>query len=605
MKERLTSENGRLLLGGKDFFLVSGDLHYFRVHPADWGKRLALMKDFGLTAVQTYCPWNLHEPKRGEFDFEGLLDLGRFIDEAAEQGLKVLLRPAPFICSECAFGGMPAWLLGPRELALRSLDPRFIEPLEEYYRKLAEIIVPRLSTNGGPVIAVALENEYGGISHDLPYLEKLAEILKNVGVDVPFYTTDGNVPSWIRNGTTAECIMEGQNYRAKPGDAAIAKKYHDELHPDSPFFVGELWAGRAIYWDEPFSFRDPRETAEAFREALELGAYVNFYMFAGGTNFGSFSGAVVGKSYTPRPDAPARYIAHTTSYDEDSLISECGLPTEKYYLCRDVLDKFLGKPVRERKPYPYQAQAIGEVKFTEEAPLFENLDALTSLKRDSVRQLTMEEMGEDTDFLLYSTRVTSFGMRLDSRFLLRDVRDRATLYADGEYIGTVLRDRGDEVAYPLPKEGCDLQILVENIARINTGMDLDFERKGILKDVRYANTRLVGWENRALDLKNIKNLHYEPIKTVPDENIPVFLRASFKAEPGVDSYLLTEGFTRGHVWINGFDIGRFWDVGPQRTLYIPGALLKEENIIEILDINPTGKKSIKFADKMIFEEETV
>lgn len=604
MGKVLTSKDGKLYFGGEPFNLISGDIHYFRIHESSWRKRLELMKDFGITAVQTYCPWNLHNPKPNEFNFTGILDVAKFIDLVDELGMKVMLRPAPFICSECDFGGMPSWVAHDRDAVPRSLDQRYISAVDAYYKEICKIIVPRLSTNGGPIIAVALENEFGGVSNDVPYLEKLGEILSKYGVDVPFYTTDGNGYFWQYTGTTKDCILEGLNYRAVLGPAESAKRNHDRAQMERPFFVGELWAGRAIYWGEPFKYRDPKETADAYKEALELGAYVNFYMFAGGTNFGSFSGGVIGKSYTPRPDTPSRYIAHTTSYDEDSLISENGVPTEKYYLCRDVLDEYLGKPKRERVPYEYEAQKILNVQLNESAEMFKNLDVLTEIEVDSVLPKFMEDIGQDYGFILYSQHTATFGDDIDSKLRLGDVRDRATVYVNGKYVGKNVRDREIEpIAFKIPKEGVDLDVLVENIARINTGEELIYERKGILRDIRYNSTRLVGWKNRAITLKDISKLDYNPITDEIADDLPVFLKGTFDAKAGVDTFVKTTGFTRGYIWVNGFNLGRYWEIGPQMTLYVPGALLKEKgNVIEILDVNPKNNpRKIDFIDRHLLE----
>ena len=604
MSNKLNSKNGKLYLGNEPFYLVSGDMHYFRIHPSDWRKRLELMKDFGLTAVQTYCPWNLHNPKPGEFNFDGILDLGRFIDMVAETGMKVMLRPAPFICAEWDFGGIPSWVAHDRDIVLRSMDERYINAVDAYYAELCKIIVPRLSTNGGPILAVALENEFGGVSLDTPYLEKLAEILTKYGVDVPFYTTDGCVHAWLYNGTIDGTILEGLNYRAVPGPAAKAKEYHEKAHPDKPLFVGELWAGRSNYWGEPFRYRNPQETADAFKEALELGAYVNFYMFAGGTNFGPMSGGIVGKSFSPRPDTPIRYIAHTTSYDEDAPISEYGTPTEKYYLCRDVLDEYLGKPKRERVQYEYKAQKILNIQLNESAELFDNLGNLTEIEVDSIAPKYMEDIGQDYGFILYSKHVPSFGIELDSKLRMDKVCDRATIYVNGKYVGKNVRDRiTDPIPFKMPLNGVDLDVLVENTARINTCECFNYERKGILGDIRYNGTRLVGWKNRAITLKDISSLKYRPITDEIKDDIPVFLKGTFNADAGVDTFVRTEGFTRGYIWVNGFNLGRYWFVGPQMTLYVPGALLKDkDNVIEILDINPRNNpRKIDCVDRHIME----
>lgn len=605
MKNILNAREKKLFIGDEPFYLASGDIHYFRIHPSQWRKRLELMKDFGLTAIQTYCPWNLHEPKEGVFDFSGMLDLGAFIDLCREVGLKVMLRPAPYICAEWDFGGIPSWVARDRDVVLRSLDERYINAVDGYYKELCKIFVPRLSTNEGPILAVALENEFGGVANDIPYLNKLAEILTKYGVDVPYYTTDGAEQQMLRLGTTDDCIMEGLNYRAVPGPAKNVLKFHEAMNPDRPFFVGELWAGRAIYWGDPFSYRKPEETSEAYREALELGAYVNFYMFAGGTNFGPMSGGVVGYSFAPRPGTPSRYIAHTTSYDEDALISEYGTPTEKYYLCRDVLDDYLGRPRRPRKAYDYKAQKILNIKLDESAELFDNLDALTELEVDGHAPKYMEDIGQDYGFLLYSSSIPSFGLELDKSLTIDDVHDRATVYVNGEYVGKNVRDREREpIEFKLPLGGIEkLDILVENVARINAGREFNYERKGIIGDVRYNYMRIMEWKHRAITLKDISKLAYKPIDDLITDDMPVFLKGTFDAEAGVDTFVHTAGFTRGYIWVNGFNLGRYWNIGPQMTLYVPGAVLKEkDNVIEIFDVNPKNNpRKIDCLDRHLLE----
>ena len=601
MGEILNCKDGRLYLNDNPFYLVSGDMHYFRVHPSQWSERLKLMRDFGLTAVQTYCPWNLHEPKRGEYNFSGLLDLGKFLDTAAAEGLKVLLRPAPYICSEWDFGGLPAWLLYDN-IPVRTHDPKYLEAVDEYYREICKVIVPRLSTNGGPVIAVALENEYGGAALDREYLVALRDMLCKYGIDVPLYTTDGLNITMLHCGTIDGVIMRGINFRSTPGLPARAKELHQSENPGMPFFIGELWAGRSMHWGEPFEYRKPEETAVAFKEALEAGAYVNFYMFSGGTNFGFMSGANYGRSYSPRPDTPVRYIPITTSYDCSSPISEYGEPTEEYYMCRDVLDEFTGRAKRTDR-VKRKAQNIGRVELSEAAYLFDNLDVLAAAKREYVHPLTMEDMRQDYGFIMYRKHIPFLGTDAPQRVGLFEVRDRATVYADGKYIGHVMRDRvGDDIKISVPENGTVLCVLVENVARLNNGKMPWFERKGITQHIDVGCLAMIGWETISLPLNDISRLHYKATDGVVGQDLPVFMKGRFDAAAGVDTFVHMEGFTKGCVWINGFNIGRYWNVGPQMTLYVPGALLKDsKNTIEIFDVEPKGKTYVELIDRHLLE----
>ncbi|MDP4133564.1 MAG: beta-galactosidase [Bacillota bacterium] len=578
----LRIEKDGFYLNDEKFFLASGDIHYFRIYPTDWERRLLLMKDFGLTAIQTYVPWNLHEPKKGKFNFEGILDLEKFLKLTDGLGLKVLFRPAPFICSECDFGGMPSWLLKERDMEPRCCDPSFLNAVKNYYKELIPRILPYLSTNGGPIIMVAVENEYGGSGYDKEYLKFLADTMKDLGVNVPFYTTDNEI-SMLNIGSLPGTFL-GANFRSTPGTCKIFADYMEKRFPEYPFFVGELWAGCSSYWGDPFYYRDPAEVAASYKECLERG-FVNSYMFTGGTNFGFFSGAIEGTSFRSKPQTPSRYIAHTTSYDVDAPISENGVPKEKYYLMRAELDKFLGKEVRPKEDYPYEAQKLN-IKFSKCAYLFDNLDALTETEADSIGPKPMEDYGQDYGFILYTTSIEGYPEAGKCNINIGGLRDRATLYGDGEYLGKYTRDRKEEtIKVDMTDRNLHLDVLVENVARINTGKNINFERKGILGYVQFKFAKHYHWHTRTLPMNDISGLSYKPLTDIKD-NQPVFLKGTFDANKGVDTFLDMRGWGRGFVVINGFNIGRFWEVGPQYTLYVPGGLLKEkDNTIEVFDVN--------------------
>lgn len=574
-------------LNGEPFYMASGDIHYFRIHPSAWHRHFLLAKDFGLTAIQIYVPWNLHEPKKGEFDFSGILDLPAFLQMAQDYDLKVLLRPAPYICSECEFGGLPPWLLFDEKVRIRCSEPTYLAHVKDYYKVLIEKIRPYLYTNGGPVIMVALENEYGGAGYDKKYMQFIADTLTELGIDVPFYTTDGSA-TMLHLGSLPN-VFVGSNFRSNPGTATHFADFTERDYSEFPFFVGEFWSGRAIYWGEPYQKRDPMPTAQAYAESLERGA-LNFYMFSGGTNFGMFSGAAVGKSFTPRPDTPVRYIAHVTSYDEDALVSENGLPTEKYYLCRDVLDKHLGKPKRTDRtlPFAYETQNL-TIPFTQMARLFDNIDVLTEAQAQTVAIEPMEYLEQMRGLTLYTTEVEGWETAGMIDLKIAGVHDRATVYDGETYLGMVVRDREQEPLYWNAKNRtAKLNILVESLARINCGMELDNDRKGITRYVQLDCAKLYHWNMRALPLEDISSVAYQPFseeKVI--ENDPIFYKATFDAKADTDTFLDMQVFGHGFVWINGFNIGRFWNIGPQYTLYVPGGLLKDkDNVIEVLDINP-------------------
>lgn len=593
------SEQG-LKLGGEKFYLASGDVHYFRIMPEDWERRLFLARDFGLTAIQTYVPWHLHEPHPGTFDFSGRLDLKRFLELADRMGLKVMLRPAPYICSECDFGGLPSWLLKNKDIHVRCMDKEYMAAVEKYYERLTKEFVPMLSTNGGPIIAVAIENEYGSSGDDKEYLWELTKILVRNGVDVPLYTTDGELNIHLTNGTLPGC-WAGVNFRAMPQFCKNALDKLKKFKPEFPLFVGEFWSGRSAHWGYGFHHLDPVETAKAYKYCLERGAYVNFYMFSGGTNFGFTSGGIMGGQFEKKPGDERKFATHLTSYDVDALVSEDGTPKEKYFLCRDVLDEYRNKPKRPHIAPNHPTQSILGISLNQIAFLLENKEEASVKCVESVGPYSMEDLDQNFGYVLYSAEVP--GSDADALLRFESMNDRANIYMDGKYITTYMRDRkmNDAVVH-IPKEGAKLDILVENLGRHQIGICLR-ERKGILGEVALVGN-LYHWTNWSMPLENLDRLRYRELqKDEKPDCLPVFLKGTFQAQPGIDTYVDMHGFGHGNVWINGFNLGRYWNIGPQMTLYLPGSLLKEkDNVIEILDTEYTGeKKHIDLIDHSILE----
>lgn len=608
----LTYDKKSFYLDGEPFRLIAGDIHYYRIHRKDWERHLDLAVDFGLNTIQTYVPWNAHEPRPGEFNFSGMLDLAAYLELCHSKGLKVLLRPSPFICSEWELGGQPAWLLKDRDMSLRSSYPGYFDALKRYYDRLIPEFLPYLSTNGGPIIAVAVENEYGGFGNDHKYIDGIADMLRRGGVDVPLFTTDGDPDHMLTFGRqTEENALFGVNFRATAGRSAEAKKMYLKYCKDQPFFIGEFWAGRSMHWGEPFYHRPPEDTAAALKEALELDGHLCFYMFSGGTNFGFMSGANYDTSYSPRHGATKRYIPLLTSYDVDALVCESGHPTVKYFLCRDVLDEFLGKKKRPHVYNPRPTQGF-TVELGESADMFENIDALTEKKVNTLTPKPMEDYDQNYGMILYSTVIDAFE---DNAYPLSPPKylDRANIYVDGEWFATMLRDRGTtrvaegvNVVDGLPTLKQNGQVrridtLVENVARVNHRSPMNYERKGLEDCLLYAGVKLFNYETRTLPLTDLSRLTWE--KKRHTDNKPCFFRGTFDAKCDADTYVCFEGFGHGYIWINGFNLGRYDGAGPQLTLYLPCHLLKESgNEIIVLDIAPVGEiKSINFLEHEILE----
>ena len=612
---KLTFDKNGFYLDEKPFRMIAGDIHYFRIHQNDWAKRLDLAVDFGLNTIQTYVPWNAHEPHPGVYNFEGMLNLGEYLHLCGEKGLKVLLRPSPYICSEWDLGGLPSWLLKDREMTIRSSDPTYLAYVKNYYDHLIPEFLPYLATNGGPIIAVAIENEYGSYGSDKKYLQAIADMLVEGGVDVPLYTTDGDRNYMLVFGRPDKDNFFGVNYRAHVGTSAPAERIARANGENMPFFVGEFWAGRSMHWGEPFKHRPPAQTSEGFKEALELGGNVCFYMFSGGTNFGFMGGGNVGASFSPRPGTPARYIPHTTSYDVDAPISEDGRPTEKYFLCRDVLDEYLGKEKRPHIAPEHPTQAL-TVELTKSAKLFDNLEALTEKRAFTASPKPMEYFDQNYGLIMYSTTLEAFE---EGHMKLRPhkFRDRATMFVDGDWFATYMRDRSCKAAEgvyisedqkaAIVQKGTErkIDVLVENTGRINYGVFLPDERKGMEECLLYGSVKLFGYDTRTIPLEDLSALDWK--ENTSTDHMPCFFGGEFDAKSGVDTYVSFESFGHGYVWINGFNLGRYDSAGPQMTRYLPGHFLKDSgNEIIVLDIDPIGeKRTVELLDQEILEGESV
>ena len=592
---KLTFDNNGFYLDGTPYKIIAGDIHYFRIPRKDWESILDLAIDFGLNTIQTYVPWNAHEPSDSVYNFTEDLDLAAYLEICHQKGLMVLLRPSPYICSEWELGGLPARLLKDRTMNLRTSDPKFLAEVEKYYNHLIPVFLPYLSTKGGPIIAVSVENEYGGYGNDTKYLRLLADMMKDQGVDVPLYTTDSYPDYNLVFGRLDDEGFVGVNYRAIAGESLRAKNELKKIADHTPFFIGEMWAGRSMHWGEPFYHRNPVETATAFKEALELDGNVCFYMFAGGTNFGFMGGGNISRSYSPRPDTPIRYIPHTTSYDVDALIGEGGEPTEKYFLCKEVLDKHLEKTSKVKNWYKKPRQSI-LISINETADLFENIEQLTEFSCYETIPKPMEDYGQSYGLILYTTIMPAFESS-SHPIAPYKYKDRANLYVDDCWFATFMRDRGltrciegasiIEGMPVLKSNGLErkIDILVENTGRINYGREIVDERKGLEDAINCYGAKLMGYETRTLPLNDLSRLVFQ--NKPHTKHRPCFFRGFFDAKSGIDSFVDFEKFGHGYIWVNGFNLGRYDSAGPQMTLYLPGHLLKESNNeIIILDIDP-------------------
>ncbi|MEF3304626.1 glycoside hydrolase family 35 protein [Paenibacillus sp. GYB003] len=573
---QLEVQGGRFVWNGKPIRIVSGAIHYFRTVPDYWRDRLLKLKACGFNTVETYVAWNIHEPKPGVFHFEGLADIERFIRTAGELGLFVIVRPSPYICAEWEFGGLPAWLLADSDMRLRCSHKPFLDRVDAYYDVLLPKLKPLLSTNGGPIIAVQIENEYGSYGNDSTYLEHLRQSMASRGIDVLMFTSDGPTDSMLQGGTLPG-VLATVNFGSRVGEAFAKLR---EYQADGPVMCMEFWNGWFDHWGEHHHTRDAEDVARVLEQMLDEGGSVNFYMFHGGTNFGFYSGA-----NCPSPDV---YQPTITSYDYDVLLTEAGDPTDKFYAVRNVLSRYADVP-ELALPEPAPKRAYGRVRMSSRADLLANLDAL-SQPVASVYPVPMEKLGQNDGFILYETTIS--GPRAAHELNIQDVRDRALVFVDGKYRGVVERwNKETKVSFDVPKEGVKLSILVENMGRINYGAYMK-DHKGITEGVRFGYQFLFGWTIRPLPLDDLSALVYgEP----GSAETPGFYKATLRIDEPADTFVYLDGWTKGVIWVNGFNLGRYWNKGPQKSLYVPAPLLRQgDNDIVVLELHGTESPEIEF-----------
>lgn len=572
---QLDVRDGDFLRGGAPHRVLSGAIHYFRVHPDLWEDRLRRLAAMGLNTVETYVAWNFHERVRGEVDFTGPRDLARFITLAGELGLDVIVRPGPYICAEWDFGGLPAWLMTEPDIALRTSDPVFLKAVDEWFDAVVPVIRPLLTTAGGPVVAVQVENEYGSYGDDAAYLEYCRKGLLDRGIDVLLFTSDGPGADWLDNGVIPG-VFATVNFGSRTDEAFAELR---KVQPAGPDMVMEYWNGWFDHWGEPHHTRDVADAAGVLEDILRAGGSVNFYMAHGGTNFGLWSGANV-EDGTFQPTV--------TSYDYDAAVGEAGELTPKFHAFREVISRYAVGAPPELPPVPVRL-APQTVALDGWVALLDSLD-LFAAPVSGPAPKSMEALGQDHGLVHYrgSGLVPPDGRTLE----LDGLADRATVLADGVLLGRVDRN-GESQSLPLTARvdggRTTFDVIVENQGRINFGPQIG-ERKG-LRGVRIAHRNLHGWESTAIRLDDpalTDRLRFGS-DLVGAARGPVFGRATIEVDEPADGFLALPGWGKGFLWLNGTLLGRYWGIGPQVTLYAPAPLWRNgSNDIVILEMEQLG-----------------
>ncbi|MCT1654102.1 glycoside hydrolase family 35 protein [Brachybacterium muris] len=595
------------LRGGEKHLVISGAIHYFRVHPEQWRDRLRRLVAMGCNTVETYVAWNVHQPTPETTSFTGIADLGRFLDIAGEEGLDAIVRPGPYICAEWENGGFPGWILRDRNLRLRVSDPDYLALVDAWFDLLIPVIASRQASRGGNVIMVQVENEYGSYGDDKAYLAHLRDALRERGIDELLVTSDGPARMWLTGGTV-EGALATVNFGSRT--LQVLEMAEREL-PGQPQMCMEFWNGWFDHWGEEHHTRTGETAAVELADMLDNGMSVNFYMAHGGTNFGMSAGANHHGTYGPT----------TTSYDYDAPIAENGRLTEKFRAFREVIAQHRQLPALEEHLAQLGLDAepaalpAGEVTIDRTVAL-RGTERFTRSAEVYPKPPSFEDLGLERGLLRLSreieiTRNDGEGGPSIAPLKLYDLHDRAWVYIDGIYAGAcgshsalgLGPDEQDPATLDfshlaerlLPDGGhrtVRVEILVENLGRINFGPSLG-ERKGILGGVWQIVRFLNDWEADAWPLEDMADELVALAAGAPavepgaedDVTLPVLVQASFEAGEQADAFLDISGAGHGVAYVNGFCVGRYWNIGPQQSLYVPAPVIREgRNEVLLLDL---------------------
>jgi beta-galactosidase len=571
------------LLDGKPFQIRCGEMHFARIPREYWAHRLRMAHAMGLNTVCAYLFWNLHEPQPGQFNFSGDADVAEFCRLAQREGLKVILRPGPYACAEWDFGGFPYWLLKTPDIKLRTRDARYLEACQRYLHAVGKELAPLQITRGGPIIMVQIENEYGSYGDDKEYIRFLRDGTKAAGFDVPLFTCDGS--DKLKNDTLDAlfCVV---NFGSNPEENFKALRV---IRPSGPLMCGEYYPGWFDSWGKPHHFGDTARIVKEIGWMLEHNASFSIYVAHGGTTFGFNAGA------NSPPFSP-----QSTSYDYDAPISEAGWVTPKFHALRELLSKHLapGETIPE-VPQRNPVITLAPMQLTQVAPLFKNLPRAI---RDA-RPKSMEFYDQSQGCILYRTGLPAGD---DETLVIENLHDYGLIFLDGKKLATLDRRKTNQPSVLLPHRPAEatLDLLVDTFGRINYGPDI-LDPKGIFGKVALVignqTNELTGWEifNLLLDRQELRSLKFAPGTT----DQPAFYRANFHPAKTGDTFLDLRTWGKGVVWINGHNLGRFWNIGPQQTLYCPGPWLKRgRNEVIVLELNGAQKHMVAGLEEPILNQ---
>ncbi len=560
-----------IFIDGKNTKILSGAMHYFRIFPEYWEDRLVKLKEMGCNCVETYLAWNLHEKEENVFDFEGILDFCAFLTLARKLGLYAIVRPGPYICSECDFGGLPWWLLKYEGMEIRCSHAVYLEKVMRYFDVVLPMLKKHLITNGGNVIMVQIENEYGSYGSDKNYLKALLQAYEKHGLDVPYFTADGADKDCLRRGTL-EGVYKTINFWA---NSDRPYELLQSFQPNLPLGVMELWNGDCMHWGRKVVKKDDEEVKEVLERALSHCALVNLYMFHGGTNFGFFPGGVC-----------YPFTTNITSYDLQAPLNEYGKKTEKYYIEQEIICRYMGQPIVNRSAEPCLT-GYGEASYVGKMPV-RHLGQEYYHTVQSKTLLSMEECNQGHGYIVYETEF-ELG---EKGCILRypQIHDFAHIYIDGQFINDAQRaveDKFDvnvEDGFAVGKH--KLTFFIEELGRVHVYAQAN-DKKGLLGELKIFDKATQKWsvaENWTIRCYPFERAEVTPC-ALDEVKKPYLFQYEIELTPQSDTYVELQGFFRGLVYVNGTLLGRYACNGPQKSYYLPKSLLKEgKNELIILDV---------------------
>ncbi len=580
------------LLNGKPFLVRAGEIHFPRIPREYWEQRIQMCKAMGMNTICIYLFWNFHEQQPDKFDFTGQKDVAEFVSLIQKNGMYCIVRPGPYACAEWDMGGLPWWLLKKNYIQVRTKDDSyFMERSINYLKKVGKELAPYQIQNGGNIIMVQVENEYGVFGKDVNYMSQVRDAVRASGFDkVQLFRCD-----WSSNFFNYEVVgvYTALNFGAGSNIEKQFEKYK-EIYPKAPLMCSEYWTGWFDYWGRAHETRSISSFIGSLKDMLDRKISFSLYMAHGGTSFGQWGGA----------NAPP-FGSMVASYDYNAPINEAGLPTDKFYAVRDLMKIYLnpGETIPE-PPANYPAISIPKIIFNESASLFENLPKAN--KTEAIQ--SMEAFDQGWGRILYRTQLPE--CKTPFKLKITELRDWANIYVNGKFIGNLDRRKDENtIEIPAVKKGDVLDILVEAMGRVNYGKTI-IDRKGITEKVEMLvasiATNLTNWEvfNFPVDYGFQKNLKFKPQKT----NCPAWYKATFDLKSTGDTYIDMSTWGKGMVWVNGYNLGRYWKIGPQQTLFMPGCWLKKgKNEILILDLEtPTSTQisgvTTPVLDKIVIDE---